>query len=82
MTNIKELIEWHEKQAEYFSPVGATNSITEFHRSAANEVEKMREALQMLYDETVDYVTLNKLGDPHHNKSMKMARDALETPNA
>ena len=77
MTNMKELIEWHEKQAKYFSSFGVDNAVTEFHRSAANETKKMLTALQILYDETVDYVTLNNLGDPHHNQSMKNARDVL-----
>ena len=36
------------------------------------------EALQMLYDETADYITLNHLGDPHHNQSMKLARAAIK----
>lgn len=34
-------------------------------------------ALELLYLENVDYITINHLGDPHHNKSMQMARDAL-----
>jgi len=34
-------------------------------------------ALRMLYEEQVDYITLNHLGDPHHNQSMQMARAAL-----
>lgn len=77
MTTIKELIKWHEKQAEYFSSFGVNNAVTEFHRSAANETKKMLTALQTLYAENVDYVTLNNLGDPHHNQSMKNARDVL-----
>jgi hypothetical protein len=38
---------------------------------------ELLEALQMLYAEQVDYITLNHLGDPHHNQSMKLARAAL-----
>ncbi|CAB4187679.1 hypothetical protein UFOVP1155_53 [uncultured Caudovirales phage] len=41
------------------------------------EAERLRPALQMLYDETVDYIKLNNLGDTHHNLSIQMARDAL-----
>lgn len=39
---------------------------------------ELREALEMLYQETADYITINKLGDVHHNQSMKLARAALE----
>jgi hypothetical protein len=43
----------------------------------------LREALQRLYDETADYIRINKLGDVHHNRSMQMARDALDkTPHS
>ena len=38
----------------------------------------LRNALQALYDETADYIRLNRLGDVHHNRSMQMARDALK----
>jgi hypothetical protein len=41
------------------------------------EIEGFRCALSMLYAEQVDYITLNHLGDPHHNQSMKLARAAL-----
>jgi hypothetical protein len=34
-------------------------------------------ALKMLHDETAEYTRLNNLGDPHHNRSMQMARDAI-----
>src|SRR5262249_4748305 len=37
----------------------------------------VREALQLLYDETADYIRINHLGDVHHNRSMQLARDAL-----
>jgi len=42
---------------------------------------QIREALQRLYDETVDYIRINNLGDVHHNVSMQMARDALAAPS-
>lgn len=35
-------------------------------------------ALKQLYEETADYITVNHLGDIHHNKSMLDARDAIE----
>lgn len=34
-------------------------------------------ALKILHDETADYIKINNLGDPHHNKSMQYARDAI-----
>lgn len=42
-------------------------------------------ALKILYEETADYITVNNLGDVHHNRSMQLARAALskargETP--
>lgn len=42
-----------------------------------SETERLRAALQAIYDETADYIRINNLGDVHHNTSMKMARDAL-----
>ena len=42
------------------------------------ERDRCRAALQMLYDETKNYVEINHLGDPHHNQSMKLARAALK----
>ena len=42
------------------------------------EVQQLREALELLYLEQVDYITRNHLGDPHANHSMRMARAALE----
>jgi len=41
---------------------------------------KLREALQLLYSETCDYIRVNNLGDVHHNRSMQLARDALNPP--
>lgn len=42
--------------------------------SAAYDLLK---ALQQLYDDTAEYITINKLGDVHHNFNMQQARDAL-----
>lgn len=41
------------------------------------EIDRLRDALKTLYEETADYIRINNLGDVHHNKSMQMARDAL-----
>lgn len=41
-------------------------------------VERLREALNILYEETADYIRINHLGDVHHNRSMQLARDALQ----
>lgn len=38
---------------------------------------ELRLALQVLYEETAEYITINHLGDVHHNQSMKLAREAL-----
>lgn len=43
-----------------------------------SERDRLRKALQILYDETADYIRVNHLGDIHHNQSMKTARDALK----
>lgn len=42
------------------------------------ENKQLRDALQLLYDETADYIRINNLGDVHHNESMQRARAALE----
>jgi len=39
--------------------------------------QELERALRMLYDEQVEYITVNNLGDPHHNLSMCLARVAL-----
>jgi hypothetical protein len=51
--------------------------------AAADEIERLREALQMLYDETADYIQRNNLGGMD-NHCMRLARAALAracTPN-
>ena len=40
--------------------------------------KRLEEALRMLYEETADYIRINHLGDVHHNRSMQLARAALE----
>ena len=50
----------------------------EKHNNHADaEILRLREALQLLYDETADYIVVNNLGDIHHNRSMQLARKAL-----
>jgi hypothetical protein len=46
-------------------------------RTAERERDQMREALEMLYGETADYIRINNLGDVHHNRAMQLARFAL-----
>lgn len=41
------------------------------------ELKELVEALRVLYEETAEYITINHLGDVHHNRSMQMARDIL-----
>jgi len=40
--------------------------------------DALLEALKMLYIETGDYIKINQLGKVHHNRSMQLAREALE----
>jgi hypothetical protein len=44
---------------------------------SVNNFDTLLAALRLLHDETADYITINNLGDPHHNRSMQMARDAI-----
>lgn len=37
----------------------------------------LESALRGLYEDTADYIQVNHLGDIHHNKTMRDARDAL-----
>ena len=41
------------------------------------EVQPLVEALKALYDDTVDYVRINHLGDDHCTHALRMSRDAL-----
>lgn len=50
----------------------------EFIVRACNNFVSLLQALKILHDETEDYIRINNLGDPHHNKSMQYARDAIE----
>ena len=43
----------------------------------ADVLLEMYDVLVLLYNENVDYIEINNLGDPHHNESMKRARDVL-----
>jgi hypothetical protein len=45
--------------------------------SLADEVVRLREALTAMVDEQVDYMTINKLGDPEKQHNIKLARRAL-----
>jgi hypothetical protein len=54
----------------------ATNLQAEL-TSIRNSHADLVAALQVLYEETADYIRINNLGDVHHNRSMQMARAAL-----
>ena len=43
------------------------------------ENARLREALEYLVEEKVDYMNINKLGDPEKQHSVKLARAALST---
>jgi len=47
-------------------------------RKQETNIARLLEALQLLYQETRDYIEINNLGDPHHNVSMQKAREALK----
>lgn len=47
-------------------------------KEAADEIERLREALQLMVDEQCDYMILNKLGDPEKQHTIKLARAALQ----
>jgi len=42
------------------------------------EAQQLRTALRVLYNETANYIEINKLGPVHHNLSMRLARAALD----
>jgi ABC-type phosphate transport system auxiliary subunit len=43
-----------------------------------SEIERLREALQLMVNEKCDYMILNKLGDPEKQHTIKLARSALQ----
>jgi len=45
--------------------------------AAQGDIERLREALQMMVDEEVDYMTRNNLGDPEKQHTIRVARSAL-----
>lgn len=49
----------------------------QFILTACNSHDALVDALELLYNETADYIRLNNLGNTHHNESMKRARAAL-----
>ena len=47
-------------------------------KQAAHVIDELTSTLWDLYLEQKDYIEINNLGDPHHNKSMQNARSILE----
>ena len=43
----------------------------------ARAADKLRDALKLLHDNQLEYITINKLGG-ENNQDMRMARDAIE----
>ena len=41
------------------------------------KLELYETALRLLYNETAEYISINNLGNVHHNAAMQKARDAL-----
>lgn len=67
---------------------GAPETVCEMNSSLCPEVTTANQrlfvaapgllaALEALYTETVSYIEVNNLGDPHHNQSMQDARAAI-----
>ena len=46
-------------------------------KEAANEIERLREALQEMVNEKCEYMHINHLGDPETTHTVKLARKAL-----
>lgn len=63
--------------AEEFRAMMPAAAIQLQERSIAEAQKPLYDALKILYEETADYITINNLGDVHHNRSMQGARDAL-----
>ena len=83
---LQELAEYHEKQAIYFAPFGATNALTKFHREAADEIRRSYRALHEVAEEWAGA----ECGEPVHaqeayaialaKRMYSLAAEAL-TPN-
>ncbi len=54
------------------------NSECEANAHLIAAAPELAEALEQLYQNTADYIRVNKLGDVHHNKDMQDARAALK----
>jgi len=80
---IRALLQSHDaemvKMEHWKRGAGDTERLLQIGELRAENV-RLAEALKMLYEETVDYIQLNHLGDPHHNRSMQLARAALSAP--
>jgi len=70
---------WDKRRGDAVARLGSQYLLGWMDRSAlADEVRHdLLEALKVLYEETVDYIQRNNLGDVHHNLSMRLSRDAL-----
>jgi hypothetical protein len=87
-----ELRQWHLQRAEEAQALANTwkhdksyvrdqGKLIRKHNRFAKAIEQclpLELALRGLYNETADYIRVNKLGDVHHNQTMKAARDALK----
>lgn len=72
----KRVAELKQAEEEYLD-------LTDSHHDYLSQrIEVLTEALQALYSETADYITINHLGPVHWNHSMQMARAALAQPQA
>ena len=73
-----------EKLANEFSPMMFADVLRYWGEDAAQaltallaENERLREALTAMVDDQVEYMTINKLGDPEKQHVIRAARAAL-----
>ncbi len=64
-----------EKAITRYGPEGDHTGRWEWQ--AGNHIRQIEAALRMLMDEKIDYMTINKLGDPETQHTIKAARAAL-----
>lgn len=59
---------------------GYNRGLTDGRLESIREIETLREALQCLHDDNIDYCKINCLSGAINNHSMKRARKALRLP--
>lgn len=75
-----ELAQAIERARLHSSYVREFEELTSVNYHNIQRIEELRKALQLLHDNTAEYISINNLGDPWHNQDMQMARAALRAP--